>query len=123
MIAHVPYTAYHVSIDLARVLSATCSTISGAICAAVREELAAAHRDRVDTVTVEISVWVDGQGRIAQLRASLPGSGWGSVLISLSNFGVTFAPSYPLASQTVDLASLERAGRALSAAMLLTGAR
>jgi hypothetical protein len=122
VIAHVPYTEYHVSVDLARVRATTCASVSTAICAAVTDEIAAVdHRSDLDAVTVEIVVWVDGQGRVIQLRASLPGSGWGSELVSLSNFGVTIPRSLPLASEVVDLTSLERAGTALSLASLLTG--
>jgi hypothetical protein len=70
---------------------------------------------------VRIVARVDGQGRLAQLQASLPGSQLGTVQIALWKFGSTIPLSLPLASETVDLAALGRSHGAATARWAFTG--
>ena len=116
VVSHVPYTEYVVTVDLARALAAA---KPGALRAAMRQQLAAlrAGRGAHAGSQVRIVAGVDGAGRIAQLRASLPGSKLGTVQIGLWRFGSTIPLSLPLASETVDVASLGRPDGAATGAM------
>jgi hypothetical protein len=101
VVAHVPYTEYDVSVDLPRALKATRSE---ALRTAMQQQLAALRAGGGSTAHVVARV--DGQGRIAQLQGSIPGSQLGTVQIGLWRFGGTIPLSLPLANETVDIASL-----------------
>jgi hypothetical protein len=102
VVNHLPLVRYTVSIDLARALAAA-KQKSAAVGEqrAIAEELAFAG-----TRPVEMTIWVDGPGHVAQLRAEVPGSGLGTVLFAISNFGVKLSPSLPPAAQVVPFAQL-----------------
>jgi hypothetical protein len=121
VINHVPFTEYVVSVDLARALAAAGKT--GAVRTAMQQELAALRASRGTDAgsLVRIVVGVDGAGRLAQLRASLPGTKLGTVQIGLWKFGSTIPLSLPLASETVDIASLRRSHGASTARWMFTG--
>ena len=125
VIAHVPFTEYIVSIDLKRALAAARGPLAGAMRSAVRDELSAllAGHGARGSSSVRVEVWVDGPGRVARLQASLPGSKLGTVLMVLSNYGVTIPVSLPLESQVVDIASLSRVTGADAASWVFTGTR
>jgi hypothetical protein len=100
VIAHVPYSRFRVVVDLSAALAALRGPAAGAIAAALRDELAArASR-------VELTIWVDGPGRLARLEAAVPGSRLGTVEMVLSNFGATVSVSPPPGSELVDIAAL-----------------
>jgi hypothetical protein len=121
VVDHVPFTEYVVSVDLARALAAAGK--SGALRTAMQQELSALRASRgADAGSlVRIVARVDGVGRLAQLQASLPGSKLGTVQIALWKFGSIIPLSLPLASQTVDIASLRPSHGASTARWVLTG--
>ena len=87
VVNHVPYTEYVVSVDLERALAAA----RGALRVAMQQELAALRSARGAHVRalVRVVARIDGNGRLAQLQASLPGSSLGTVQITLWRFGTT----------------------------------
>jgi hypothetical protein len=121
VINHVPFTEYVVSVDLARALAAAGK--SGALRTAMQQQLSALRAGRGEHAgsLVRIMAGVDGAGRLAQLQASLPGSKVGTVQIGLWKFGSTIPLSLPLASETVDIASLRRPHDAATARWVFTG--
>lgn len=120
VINHVPFNEYVVSVDLERALAAT--RTNGALRLAMRQELSALRvAQGAGKPLVRIVARVDGTGRLAQLETSLPGSRLGTVQFSLWKFGSTIPLSLPLASQTVELASLTRSYGPVQAPWVLTG--
>jgi hypothetical protein len=117
---HVPFTEYVVTVDLVRALAAS---ETGALRAAMQQELSALRTGRGAHAAsrVRIVARVDGAGRITELQASLPGSKLGAVQIALRTFGSTIPLSLPLASETVDIASLRRSDGVATARRALTG--
>jgi hypothetical protein len=101
VVRHVPLSRYRVTIDLKRALDAAEAT-SPAMAVAIRAQLRAL-RARGST-TVPITVLVDAGGRIAQLEAAVPQSGFGKATMRMG-FGVGLETSVPLEAQTVDLAT------------------
>lgn len=120
VIDHVPSTEYAVSVDLERALAAASGPAAGAMRPAIREELAALRTGR-SSPSLRIAVWVDGPGRIARLQATVPGSGLGTVSMSLSGFGVGIPASLPAAAQTVAVGSLSPPAGMPPAGWVLTG--
>lgn len=121
VVDHVPFTEYVVSVDLARALAAAGKT--GALRTAMQQELSALRASRGTDAgsLVRIVARVDGVGHLAQLQASLPGSKLGTVQIALWKFGSIIPLSLPLASQTVDIASLPRSQGAAGTRWVFTG--
>jgi hypothetical protein len=121
VVDHVPFAEYAVTIDLARALEQTRKT--GAIRIAMQQQLAAlrAMRGPSGSSRVRIVARIDGAERLAQLQFSLPGSKLGTVKIGLWKFGSAIPLSLPLASETVDLASLRLSPEALTATRLFGG--
>ena len=121
VIDHVPFTEYVVSVDLARALATPGK--NRALRTAMQQELSAlrAGRSPHGGSLVRIVARVDGAGRLAQLRASLPGSKLGTVEIALWKFGSTIPLSLPLPSETVDIASLRRSHGTATARWVFTG--
>ncbi len=91
--------------------------------AAIGEELAALRASRPGAVSVQVRVWVDGPGQIARLEGTLPGSGLGTISITLSQFGAKIGRSLPLASQVVALTRLIALGAKLPRSPLAFGLR
>jgi hypothetical protein len=121
VVDHVPFAEYVVSVDLTRAIEATSKT--GVLRIAMQQQLAALRAvggPRAGS-RVRIVARVDGAGRLAQLRFSLPGSKLGAIQIALWKFGSTIPLSLPLASQTVDIASLRLSHGALTTARMFTG--
>lgn len=108
VVDHVPFTEYVVTVDLARAAST-----SGALRVAMRQQRAALGAGS----RVRIVARVDGAGRLAQLQCSLAGSKLGTMQIALWKFGSMIPLSLPLASETVDIATV----RAATPARMLTG--
>ncbi len=101
VISHAPYVAYQVTVDLHRVLARASGPAQAALSAAVRAQLAAGSARRV-----QVKLWVDGPGRVAQVAGAVAGSGLGTVTTSLSGFGLKIVEVSPAPSQVVALATL-----------------
>jgi hypothetical protein len=86
VVNHLPLAEYRVRVNLKQALSKA----TGVTRAALTDELAANG-----STTVSILVWVDGPGYVAELQASVPGSGLGTVTMALSSFGLKFRASLP----------------------------
>jgi hypothetical protein len=121
VVAHVPYTEYVVSIDLARALAAQRRT--GALRIAMAEQLAALRAAGGPSAKAHLRVVarIDGAERLAQMQFSLPGSKLGAVETELWKFGSPVPLSLPLAAETSDIASFRPAGGAVTATRLFTG--
>jgi hypothetical protein len=121
VVAHVPYTEYVVSVDVARALAAGRKT--GALRIAMAEQLAAVRAAGGTGATSHLRVVarIDGAERLAQLQFSLPGTELGTVETQLWKFGSPVPLSLPLTSETSDIASFRPPGGAVTATRLLTG--
>jgi hypothetical protein len=86
VVNHLPLAEYRVTVNLKQALSRA----TGVTRAAITDELAANG-----STTVSILVWVDGPGHVAELQQAVPGSGLGTVTMTLSSFGVKFRASLP----------------------------
>ena len=117
VVDHVPYTEYDVTVDLRQALDATSAT--GPLRIAMRQQLVALRAVGAGS-RIRIVARVDGADRLAQLQFSLPGSRLGTIQIELWKFGSLIPLSLPLASQTVDIASLRLAPGAVGPAPLRT---
>ena len=115
VVAHVPYTEYVVSVDVARALGATSNT--DALRLAMQQQVAALRAVGAGA-RVRVVARVDGAGRLAQLQCSFAGSKLGAVRIELWKFGSVIPLSLPLAAETMDIAPLHGA---VSTARLFTG--
>ena len=71
------------------------------------EQAAGASAQAADQI---IRVWVDRSGRVVAIRASPPGSGVGTTVMTITSFGVPVHPIPPARNQIVDLATLTPAG-------------
>ena len=109
---HVPVAEYRVSVNLTRALSAATGPSAGAMKVAITAELAAlrASQPAGGSESVPVTVWVDGPGRVVRLRAALPGSGLGTVSMTLFGFGAKVRASFPPESDVVDITSLKQSG-------------
>jgi hypothetical protein len=108
---HVPYSDYSVSISLRRALAGADSHGDGAMSLAIKDELSALAGGARGPASVPVEAWVDGPGRIAELRAAIPGSGLGTVTIVLSSFGTPIPSNLPLRSQTLAISSIAPSSR------------
>jgi hypothetical protein len=98
VIAHVPYTEYAVTVDLARAHERA----SGTMRVAIEQQLRARPRLR-------IAVMVDGPGHVARLQVAPPGAGLGTVTMTLSGFGAPIKTTLPVPSSVADLGALSAA--------------
>lgn len=108
VIDHVPYAEYAVVLDLRRALAGSRRARNRAMSAAIADEIGATASTGATQgrVTARMTVWVDGPGRVVQIRAALPGSGLGTLTTTLTNFGVSIPTSPPPASETVPIATV-----------------
>jgi hypothetical protein len=60
--------------------------------------------------TVTVSVWVSGDGRLARVMESPPGTGVGTVTTTLTSFGVAVRADPPPAAQVIDVLQLGPSG-------------
>ena len=121
VVDHVPLTEYRVEVDLAKSLAAARAAGNTTLAAAVAEQILAsrsrspnAHHSRL-----QMLVWIDGPGYVAQLEARLPGSGLGTAFFSMSGFSQRVARSIPTAAAVVAFHALRRSGKALPSPWLL----
>jgi hypothetical protein len=104
-VGHVPMGEYRVTVDLAKAYSAARKHGDAAVAAAIKHELHASPSGRLN-----IDVWVDGPGYIAQIFKQAPNSGLGATTLSFLSYSQRYDGVFPAASQTAPLASL-RPGR------------
>lgn len=116
VIAHTPYAAYDVTVDLRRALAAATSSSTRPFAGAIRGELAAAG----SAGTVTIMIWVNGPGQIGELEAAFPGTGLGTLTFILANFGTPVPRNIPVSSQLLPFAELS-GGSKISPADVLAG--
>jgi hypothetical protein len=100
VVRHVPFKRYRVTVDLKRALTGARSTFP-AMAVAIESQLKA--RQAAGSTTMPVTVLVDAAGRIAQVEAETPDSGFGNATMRLGGYGVELTPSLPLRAQTVEL--------------------
>jgi hypothetical protein len=104
-VGHVPMDEYRVTVDLAKAYSAARKHGNPAVAAAIKHELHTSPSGRLN-----IDVWVNGPGYIAQIFERPPNSELGATSLSFFSYSQRYDGVFPPASQTVSLASL-RPGR------------
>lgn len=102
VIAHTPYNAYEVTVNLHQALASARSASSRSFARAIRGELAAAGSSGIVTITI----WVNGPGQIGELEAAFPGTGLGTLTFILANFGTPVPRNLPSSSQLLPFAAL-----------------
>jgi hypothetical protein len=109
VVNHIPYQKYGVLVSLPRALAGAKGPGKQAMRLALQIQIAALRSSRPsDPATVPITVWLDGPGHLAQLRGVVPGSGLGTVGITLSGFGAPIRPTMPAAASLVPVTDLPR---------------
>jgi hypothetical protein len=106
IVDHVQAQRYRVTVNLTGALAASEGPAGPALSQAIQEQLVGAGT----TGSFTILTWVDRQGRVVQVRTTLPGSGEGSELLALSYFGSPAQVTVPPAAQVVDITSLTPSG-------------
>ena len=102
VVGHASATGYLVKVDLKRAAAAATGPRAAGF---VRTAKLLARPDQT------VFVWVDRSGRIVALRASVPASGIGTTLMTITSFGtLAVHPVPPTRDQIVDLAALTAAG-------------
>jgi hypothetical protein len=121
VVDHVPLAEYRVQIDLAKSLAAARAAGNTALVAAIAEQILAlrARSPNAHDTRLEMQVWIDGPGYVAQLETRVPGSGLGTAFFSLSGFSQRVARSIPAAAAVVPFDALRRSGRAVPSPWLL----
>jgi hypothetical protein len=103
LIGHVVAERYRLSVDLARVLSALRGSSSAALGQAIQEVL-------TSSPTADLDVWIDKKGRVIEFQTGPDGTGDGSALVRLSEFGTKVAVHDPPPSRVVDIGALTPSG-------------
>ncbi len=107
-VGHVPMDEYRVTVDLAKAYAAASKHGDAAVAAAIEHELRTTPSGRVN-----INVWVNGPGYIAQIFERVPNSGLGATSLSFLSYSQRYDGAFPSASQTVSLASLDPGKRSV----------
>jgi len=95
---HVRLARYDVTVDLSRA-AAKAAHQSPAEHLAIEQELAAAPR-------VQVTVLIDGSGRVARMEATTPGAGLGPATVDLTRLNYRFASGPPPDGQVSELSAL-----------------
>jgi hypothetical protein len=106
IVDHVPAQRYRITVSLERALAAAGGPFAGVLSQAMQEQLTAAGGASRFTVLT----WVDRQGRVVQMQATLPGTGEGVELLAISSFGTPVQVSAPAPASVIDIASLTPSG-------------
>jgi hypothetical protein len=106
IVDHVPARRYRVTVDLGRALARIAGRLSNVLSQAIQEQLTAAG----GSSRFSVLTWVDRQGRVVQMQASLPGTGEGRVLMAISYFGSAVHISVPRRPEVIDITSLTPSG-------------
>lgn len=102
---------YKVSVDLTRALAAAGRTNAAASGLAIQQQLTAlAAGSSAGGGRLAMFAWVDPTGRIAQIRATVPGSGLGTSLLALGHFGLPVSVSRPAPARVIDINALTPSG-------------
>lgn len=107
-VGHVPMDEYRVTVDLAKAYSAATRHGEPAVAAAIKHELRANPSGRLN-----IDVWVNGPGYIAQIFQRVPDSELGATSLSFISYTQRYDGVFPSAAQIVPLASLRPGGRSV----------
>jgi hypothetical protein len=108
IVDHVPAQRYRVSVDLTEALSHASGPAAAALGQAIQQQLTALGSGGSRTVSIE--AWVDGAGRVVEMKTSVPGTGEGSDLVAVSYFGRKVDVRTPPASQVIDISALTPSG-------------
>jgi len=100
---------YLVTVDLRKAESAASASIGTTFSQSVQYQISALS-PRSGDATTRVTVWVGGDGHVARLQSTPPGSGVGEVSITLSHYGSRVQASIPPSTQVVDIAALSAAG-------------
>jgi hypothetical protein len=104
-------SAYDVTVDLARALSASSGPAGAAFGQAIQSELAALGSGPLaERRGTSITTWIDGAGRVVRMRASPPGAGVGAITTTMCCFGSPVEVTQPPSSQVVDITALTPSG-------------
>lgn len=106
IVDHVPAERYLVTVDLERALGHAGGPLGTVLGQAIQEQLTAAGAVR----SFPVLTWVDRQGRVVQLQATLPGIGEGTELLAISYFGSAVSVTVPKRSLVTDITSLTPSG-------------
>jgi hypothetical protein len=101
-----PFARYDVSVDLNRALAHVHGPAAVAERTAIGDELAALGSSR--SKPVSFTVWVDGPGRVAAIKAPVPGSGLGDVSVFLAGFGNKLRSTPPPSAPVVSIRALPK---------------
>lgn len=102
-LGHTPTHAYTVEVSPATVVSKATGPEGSAIAAAIHDERSAPGGSQA--TEQEFEVWVDGEGRMAQLRADPPAS-WGTTTLKVTSFAARPRVSAPPTHITVAIAKV-----------------
>jgi hypothetical protein len=102
VIKHVPFSTYDIAVDLHRTVSAAKSHGDLGVRIAAEQQLASLGGRHI----VHVSMWRDGQGRVARLEGVVAGTQFGKIRLDLFGYGVKVTPNRPKAAELVPFASL-----------------
>jgi hypothetical protein len=106
IVDHVAAERYRVTVDLVRALAGIGGPSATVLSQAIQEQLTAGGAAH----SFSVLVWVDRQGRVVQMQASLPGTGEGTELLAISYFGAPVRVTVPPRALVVDITSLTPSG-------------
>jgi hypothetical protein len=106
IVDHVRAQRYRITVSLGRALALAGGPFAGVLSQAIQEQLTAAGGASRFTVLT----WVDRQGRVVQMQATLPGTGEGVELLAISSFGTSVQVGPPAPASVIDIASLTPSG-------------
>ena len=102
---------FDVTVNLARALSVSTGAMGAVFGQAIQSELT--NLGSAQPAVAQgalIRTWVDGAGRVIQIRTSPPGAGLGTVTMTMCCFGEAVHVASPSPSQVVDITSLTPSG-------------
>jgi hypothetical protein len=99
---------YRVTVDLAKAYSAATKHGDRAVAAAIKHELHSSP-----TGHLNIDVWINGPGYIAQISKRVAGSGLGGTSLSFTSYTKPYVGAFPPPAETVSLASLSPGRRSI----------
>lgn len=101
-----PAQGYAVTVDLRQAAGNATGPAAPAFSQAAGYQMASLVAAPAGSARMHVVVWVGPGGRVVRLQSSPPGSGVGSVKVTLSGFGVAVRVAPPRPPVTVDIASL-----------------
>ena len=104
---------YAVTVDLRKAANGAPASKATTFSQSVGYQISALSPRSGDAKT-HVTVWIDDQGHVARLQSTPPGSGVGSVSITLSHYGARVRAPVPPSSKVVDIANLSPGGESES---------